>query len=515
MSTQSEERDGSSRSGLLRDTTDAATPRSAKGLALTVIATAQMMIILDVSVVNVALPSMQAALGFSSFNLAWVVNAYALTFGGLLLLGGRISDTWGARRTLFFGMALLTVASLAGGMATHQAWLLAARAVQGIAAALVAPAVLSLLSATFTEGPERNKAMGVYGAVSGLGGALGNILGGLFTDALSWRWVLFINVPIGVLVLLTTTRAFQESRTRKGALDLPGAVSATVGMSLIVYGLINSATHPWSSMGTFVPLGVGVILLVSFVVIEGRTREPLMPLKIFANRNRSGAYVIMFGVGVMVAVLFYFLTLFIQGILGFSPIKTGFSFLAFAVGVVITSTMSSRLMDRTGPRPLLLAGTLITAGSMFWLSLLGTDSSYLTDLFGPLLLAGAGTGLCFVPLTLASVAVIAEEEVGIASALLNVGQQVGGALGLAVLATVAASSTSNRLAELVPGGDGSNRPDISEVSSTTRSVADQALSHGYGTGFLILGFIMIGAFILAAVVVRVPKSGKVDNPIIV
>ncbi|MFE0426881.1 MFS transporter, partial [Streptomyces sp. NPDC058953] len=409
------------------DTT--AGPASRKGLALAVIAIAQLMVVLDVSIVNVALPSIQNALDFSATDLEWVVNAYALAFGGLLLLGGRIADLYGQRRTFLVGVAVLTVASLLGGMATHQGWLIAARAVQGVSGALVAPAALALIAGTFAEGAERTRAMGVYAAMGGAGGALGNVLGGVFTDALSWRWVLFVNVPIGVFLLFAAVRAFPAERVTvtDRRLDLPGAVTSTVGMSLVVYGLIHAATEDWGSTGTVVPLAVGAALLAAFVVIEARSESPLMPLGIFRDRNRSGAYAIMLALGAGMIVLFYFLTLFMQIVLGFSPLRTGFAFLPFAVGAAVCATISSQVLGRVGPRVLLATGTALAAVAFFWFSRLGADAGYTGDLLGPLVLAGGGVGLCFVPLTLAAVAGVDKARSGVSSALLNAGQQVGGA----------------------------------------------------------------------------------------
>jgi EmrB/QacA subfamily drug resistance transporter len=485
---------------------------SRKGLALTLIALAQMMVVLDVSVVNVALPSIQGALDFSASNLEWVVNAYALTFGGLLLLGGRIADKYGQRRTFMAGAALLTAASLFGGLAQNQGWLLGARAAQGVAGALIAPAALALLTSTFAEGAERNRAMGVYGAVSGVGGALGNVLGGVFTDELSWRWVLFINVPIGAFVLLAATRAFRESRPAGGRLDLPGALSVTAGMSLIVYGLINAASHSWGSTATVVPLAVGGALLVAFLVIEARSATPLMPLRIFSNANRSSSFAIMFAIGTSLIVLFYFLTLFIQIVLRFSPLKTGFAFLAFAVGTAVFATLSSSVVGRVGPRPLLTVGTLLSAGGMFWLSAIDADSGYAGSLLGPLVIVGSGIGLCFVPLTLAAVAGIKGEQAGISSALLNASQQVGGALGLAVLGTVAATATRHRMEKLLPGsgsgggggaGSGGGAANGKPVPPQVQHAINDSLAHGYSLGFLIAGFVLVGAAIVAATVIRV------------
>jgi EmrB/QacA subfamily drug resistance transporter len=464
-----------------------------KGLALTLIAVAQMMVVLDVSVVNVALPSIQNSLHFSTADLEWVVNAYAIAFGGLLLLGGRVADVWGQRRTFLAGAALLTTASLLGGLATDQAWLLTARAVQGASGALLAPAALALLTSTFEEGAERNKAMGVYGAVSGVGGALGNILGGVFTDTLSWRWVLFINVPIGLFTLLAAPTAFREYRSGAAGLDLPGAATVTAGMSLGVYGLTHATSHPWGSAGTLLPLIVGGLLLVSFVLIEARTHAPLMPLRLLADRARSGAYLVMLVLGAALIAMFYFLTLYLQVVLRFSPMRTGFAFLAFACGAVVAASIGGQLVGRAGPRPLLLVGTAVSAGALFWMARLTAGSSYFGGLFGPLLVAGLGMGLCFVPLALAAVAGVRPAEAGVGSALLNTAQQVGGALGLAVLGTVAASATRNRVA-------------AHHIVAAPGPGLFGALTHGYDVAFLVAGAALLAAFVVTLVMVRVPAE---------
>jgi EmrB/QacA subfamily drug resistance transporter len=479
-----------------------------KGLALAVIAIAQLMVVLDVSIVNVALPSIQTALKLSPTSLEWVVNAYALAFGGLLLLGGRIADMWGQRRTLIAGLVVLTAASLFGGMATGQAWLLTARTAQGVAGALVAPSALALLAGTFAEGSERNRAMGIYAAVSGAGGALGNVLGGVFTDQLSWRWVLFVNVPIGLFSLLAAPRAFRESQRNRGQLDLAGALSATAGMTLLVYGFIHAASHTWGETGTIVPLIAGGLILVAFVLIEARSRSALMPLRLFANRNRSGAYAIMLTLGAALIAVFYFLTLFMQIVLAYSPLKTGFTFLTFAVGAGVMSGVCGKVLDRTGPRPVLLVGTLLSAASLFWLSRLSPTGGYTSDLLGPLLLFGGGVGLCFVPLTLSAVAGVRDEESGVSSALLNTGQQVGGALGLAVLGTIAATATKNRVTSLLGSAAAQqmNNHSASEAGSMPPQLKHaifDSLTHGWSIAFLVGGFVLVGACLIAAAVIRV------------
>lgn len=477
--------------------------RNTKALALAVIAISQLIVVLDVSIVNIALPSMQRALDFSVTNLEWIVNAYALAFGGLLLLGGRLADTFGPRRILMVGLVLLTLSSLLGGLATTQGWLIGARAAQGVAGALVAPAALVLLARTFAEGTERARAMGVYAAMSGAGGALGNVLGGVFTDTLSWRWVLYVNVPIAVAALIATPLAFRESATVRTRLDLPGALTGTAGISLIVYGLIHAATDDWGSRGTVLPLVGGVALLVLFVVIEAVSRSPLMPLKIFANRNRSATYLVMLALGAGLIVTFYFLTLFMQLILHYSPLKTGFTFLTFAAGAAVTSGISGQLVTRIGARPLVGLGTLLSAGSLLWLSRLSPDSTYVDSLLGPLVLFGAGVGLCFVPLTLAAVAGVRNDETGVPSALLNTSQQIGAALGLAVLGTIAATATKDRVNELMPGAGGGG--DMHDVDPATLppevlTALNDGLTHGYATAFLIAGLVMVAAFVLSLVI---------------
>jgi MFS family permease len=317
------------------------TGRSAAGrrsLALVTICVAQLMVILDASIVNVALPSMRSALDFSSGDLAWVINAYTLAFGGLLLLGGRIGDLFGRRRMFLAGIAIFTAASLAGGFATEQIWLIVARAVQGLASAIVAPAALSLIATTFPEGKERERGMGLYGAMSGIGSVIGLVLGGVLTDGLSWRWVFFVNVPIGLVLLVLAPPALTETPTRPGRLDLPGALTGSAGMAAVVYGLIHSTGDPWSSAGTIVPLVAGGALVLLFLAIEAHTRQALMPLSMFADRNRSGAFAVMLILGTSIFTMF------------FSPVKAGFAFLPFAVVAMVASGIVSQTVGKTGIR---------------------------------------------------------------------------------------------------------------------------------------------------------------------
>ncbi|MGI8493597.1 MAG: MFS transporter [Acidimicrobiales bacterium] len=460
------------------------------GLALVVISAAQLMVVLDATIINVALPSIFHALHFSISNLVWVTTAYSLTFGGLLLFGGRTGDLYGRRRMFMVGIGIFTVASLLGGFATTDTWLILTRAMQGIGGAIASPTALALIATNFPEGSSRNKAMGVYAAMSGAGAAIGLIMGGILVDVASWRWVLFVNVPIGLVVLALTPFALHESETGTGRLDVPGAVSVTAGMTLLVYGLTHAASHPWASTGTVVPLAVAAALLAAVVVIELRSPHALLPLRIFANRNRSAAYAIMLTLGAAMFSMFYFLTLFLQNILGYSPLKTGFGFLPTALTIGITAQITARLVGRFGVRIPLLIGPLSATAAFAWFSRITPSSSYL-DIIGPLLLLAIGMGTSFVPLTLTAVAGVSRRDSGLASALLNTGQQVGGALGLAVLSTVAVTATKNRIHHLV----------AQHVPAS--QIGRAATTHGYAEGFFFASLIALLAFVISAVAVRV------------
>jgi EmrB/QacA subfamily drug resistance transporter len=489
------------------------------GLALAVIGTAQLMVVLDASIVNVALPSIQRALHFSGANLEWVVNAYTLAFGGLLLLGGRIGDLFGKRRMFVIGVGLFSVASLLGGLATDEAWLIAARAIQGIGGAIASPTALALVAATFSEGPERNRAMGVYSAMSGAGGAIGVLLGGVLTNSFSWRWVLFVNVPIGAAVVLLAPRVLPETDRQPGRLDLPGAFTATSGMSLLVYGLVHAATTSWSSLGTVLPLAASVVLLGSFIAIEIRTAAPLMPPHLFSDRTRSGAYAVMLAIGTAIFSMFYFLTLYMQDILGYSPLRTGIYYVPFASSVMVFAILAAKLMARVGSLRLIMAGTLSAAGGMFWVSFSTPSSTYLNAVIGPMFLVAAGVALCFVPLTIAAVAGVRPQEAGISSALLNSGQQVGGSLGLAVLGTVAASITRDRLHRLgppvshIPAGAG---PAVgSQLPAALHHAVNHAFDTGYVTAFRVSALVLLVGFAIATLTIRVSAEDIAGAPTIV
>ena len=477
------------------------------GLALLVIATAQLMVVLDATIVNVALPHMQSALGFSGSGLEWVVNAYAVTFGGLLLLGGRAGDILGRRRVFVFGLLLFSAASLVGGFATSEWWLLTARAVQGAGGAVIAPTALALITTNFPQGGERNRAFGVYAAMAGAGSATGLLLGGILTSYLSWRWVLFVNVPIGIAVAAAAPRVLAESPRRPGRIDVGGAVTATGGVALLVYGLSKAATGAdgvshWGNPQVLASLAASVVLLVSFALIELRSSHPLLPMRLLADRNRSGAYLVMLCVATGLFGLFFFLTLFIQTVLGYSAVRSGIAYLPFAVGTVTGSTLAARLVARVGPRPLIVAGTAMIAGGMFWFSRLTEHSGYLSQLLGPQLVTSLGLGLVFVPLSLVALHKVAEQDSGVASSLLNAGQQVGGAIGLALLGTVAwttvADSVRTQLAHSAAAVKAGTPPPA--------PVYHHALAAGFSRGFLVSAAIALLALLIALATIRVRRQ---------
>jgi EmrB/QacA subfamily drug resistance transporter len=486
------------------------------GLALVVIATAQLMVILDATIVNVALPDIQRALGFTGTGLEWVVNAYALTFGGLLLLGGRAGDILGRRRVFIAGVILFSAASLLGGFATGQAWLLGARALQGVGGAIVAPAALSLVATTFPEGRPRNRAMGVYAAMSIAGAAVGLIAGGLLTTYLSWRWVFFVNVPIGIAVALAAPRALGDSEPHPGRFDLPGAITGTLGLAALVYGLSSAATSPngvshWGDTKVVASLAGAAVLLALFIIIEARSRHALMPLRIFRNRNRSGAYLIMLCVGTAMFGMFFFLTLFVQNVWGYSALKTGVAYLPMVGVIMLMAGVSAQLVPRIGARPLLLAGSLIGAGGMFWLSRISEHSTYAGGLLGPMMVTAAGLGMLFMPLTLVALSKVDDRDAGLASSLLNTGQQVGGAIGLAVLGTVAWTVVANSIHAQVSAAAAAAAKAGQPVHAAAgghlpAAIYNHALSVGFSRGFLVSAGIALLGFLVTLVTIRVKRS---------
>ena len=478
------------------------------GLALIVIATAQLVVVLDTTIVNVALPHIQRALGFPGSGLEWVVNAYALSFGGLLLLGGRAGDLLGRRRAFVAGLGLFSAASLAGGFATSQAWLLTARAVQGIGGALIAPTALALIVTTFAEGPARNRAMSVLAAISGAGAAVGLIAGGLLTSYLSWRWVLFVNVPIGVLTAATAPFALAESARRRGRFDLPGAVTGTGGVALLVYGLSNAATGQsgasrWADPKVVASLASAAVLLAGFVIIEARSAHALMPLRIFASRSRSGAYLITLLIGTALFGLFFFLTIFEQDVLGYSALKTGIAFLPLAVTIVVISVIVGQMIARTGARSLILSGAAIAAGGMYWFSRVGAHTTYVGGLLGPMLVTATGLGLLFVPLSLVALNRVRDQDSGLASSLLSTGQVVGGAIGLAALGTVAWTAVANSVRTQAAAA-ASHRTFASAHAQAV--IYHNALAVGITHGFLAAAGIALAALVIAVIFIRVRRE---------
>jgi EmrB/QacA subfamily drug resistance transporter len=493
------------------------------GLALLVIATAQLMVVLDAAIVNVALPHMQRALGFSGNGLEWVVTAYAVTFGGLLLLGGRSGDLLGRRRIFIAGLLLFSAASLLGGFATSQAWLLAARAVQGVGGAMVAPTALALIATTFPEGAPRNRALGVYAAMSGGGAAVGLVLGGLLTSYLSWRWTLFVNVPIGIVVAALAPYVLPESSRQRGRFDLPGAITGTGGVALLVYGLSNATTGQngvshWGDTKVIVSLVAAALLLMTFAVIERRSRHALLPLRVLADRNRSGAYLTMLALATAMFGIFFFLTIFLQNVLGYSPLKAGLAALPFAAVIVVMSGIVSQVVARTGARPLMLAGGAVTAGGMYWFSHISVHSTYLSNLLGPMLVTSAGLGMLFVPLSLVALTRVREEDSGVASSLLNTGQQVGGAIGLAALGTVTWTAVSNSVkhqvsqAAAAAAKAGHPLPAPKAGGSVPAGILHQALAVGISRGFLVAAGIAVVALLVTVAMIRVRREDLAGTP---
>lgn len=414
------------------------TSTKAAAVALSVIVACQLMFVLDATVVNIALVPIRNSLHFSAANLAWVVDAYSLTFGGLLLLGGRAGDVYGRRRLLMIGLTLFTVASLAGGLATTATMLLVARAAQGVGAALAAPSTLSLISTIFEEGPSRNKALGVFTAVSAGGGSLGLVLGGALTSWVSWRWVLFINVPIGIAVIVLAPRFVPEPPRNGGTLDIPGAVLVTTGLGAVIYGFIRWA-EKGSGAGIALSFVVGVALLIAFVAVEQRRAQPLFPLRLLANRSRASSYVVIMMLPAVMYGVFFFVSQYMEGPLHFSAIRAGFAFLPLTAMIFTLSRITPRLVSRFGARPLLLFGLFILACATFWISRATPSDGYFASLFGPLLLFGLGAGTCFLPLSVTILGGVPREDAGAASGMLQTMQQTGGALGVAALTSIAAS----------------------------------------------------------------------------
>src|SRR5918997_1588402 len=450
-------------------------PQDKKWLALALLALAQFVVVLDASIVNVALPSIGRDLQFSQDDLSWVVNGYTLFFGGFLLLGGRMADLIGRRRLFVAGLILFALASLAGGLATSPGMLIAARAVQGLGAAMLSPAALSLVTVMFTEGAERNKAFGVWGAVAGSGGAAGVLLGGILTEYAGWEWVLFVNVPIGIAAIMLAPRLLPESRNAGARhFDIAGAVSVTTGLSLLVYTLVDANDAGWLSGQT--------LALAAVIVIERRSKAPLVPFGIFRKRTITGTNVVGLLVAMALFSMFFFVSLYMQIVLGYDALEAGLAYLPLAGGIIVSAGIASGLVTKFGFKPILVTGLVLTAIGLVWFSQVEVGGTYLGDILFPSLVAAVGLGFAFVPMTIAAVSGVAPHETGLASGLINTSQQVGGALGLAILASIANSRTDNLMAEA--GGAAAALPN--------------ALTEGFQIAFLVrAGFAVLGAIIAA------------------
>jgi EmrB/QacA subfamily drug resistance transporter len=425
---------------------------------LAVVVIAQLMVVLDASIVTIALPSAQRALHISVSNRQWVITAYTLAFGGLLLLGGRIADFGGRRRMFMVGLIGFAAASALGGLAADQAMLFGSRALQGAFAALMAPAALSILTITFQADPsERAKAFGAYGAVSGAGGAIGVLAGGILTQYASWRWCLLVNVPIALLAAVAASRTVHESRAQGTTrYDIPGALLSTAGLVSLVYGFTKAATDGWRSATTLTLLAIALVLLVTFVVVEARSSHPLLPLRVLADRNRGGSYLATLLTGAGLFAMFVFLSYYFQQVLHYSALKAGVAFLPFAAGVIVAAGASSALVPRLGPRIPMIIGLSAGALGLAWLTQIGVHTSYWTHVFPPQILMSAGLGLAFPALSSTALTRVKDRDAGVASALVNTMQQVGGSLGTALLNTIAASATASYIAShgvrLAPAG---------------------------------------------------------------
>ncbi len=452
--------------------------------ALVLLAAAQFVVVLDASIVNVALPTIGKALDFSQENLSWIVNAYVLTFGGFLLLGGRTADLLGRRRVFMAGLMLVAVASLAAGFAATEAQLIAARAAQGLGAAIISPAALSIVTTIFSDGAERNKALGVWGAVAGAGGAAGVLLGGILTDGLGWEWVLWVNVPVSLVAFALTPRLIAESRAsdEARAFDVAGAITVTAALSILVYAVVDAESAGWGSSKTLGLLALAAVLLAAFVAIELRARKPLVPFSIFRIRTLTGANVVGLLVGASLFSMFYFISLYMQQVLGYSAIHAGLSYLPLALTIIASAGIASGLVTKVGYKPVLAAGMLFIVAGLAWFSRVSVGGGFTTDILGPSLLAAAGLGFAFVTTTIAAVAGVEEKESGLASGLINTSQQIGGALGLAVLSSLATSHTSDVLA------DGSG--------------LKEALTDGFQIAFLGGSAIALLGFVLTLVLIK-------------
>jgi len=459
--------------------------------ALAVIAIAQLMVVLDASIVIIALPSAQRALHISTADRQWVVTAYTLAFGGLLLLGGRIADFMGRKRMFIVGLLGFAAASALGGVAQNSPMLFGARALQGAFAALMAPAALSLITVTFTEINERARAFGVYGAIAGGGAAIGLIAGGVLTEFASWRWCLLVNVPIAVGAAIAASVLVHESKAEGNTkYDVPGTIAVTGGLVSLVYAFTTATTDGWTSAVTLTCLAVAAVLLVSFVVIELRTSHPLLPMRILLDRNRGGSFLSAFLLGVGMLGMFLFLTYYFQGTLHYSALKAGFAFLPFSAGIIVAATIASKVLPKVGPRPMMFGGLLTGAVGMLWLTQIGVDTSYVLHVLPAEIAMSLGLGFAFVPLSSTALLGAGDHDAGVASALLNASQQIGGSLGTAVLNTIFATAVAGYLT----------------VHGVGKGSTTQATIHGYTVGFFVAAGAIFTASIVSLLLIKAKRS---------
>ena len=469
--------------------------------ALAFIAIAQLMVVLDATIVNIALPSAQADLGISDANRQWVITAYALAFGSLLLLGGRVADMWGRKNTFLTGLIGFAGASALGGAAANEAMMFASRALQGVFGALLAPAALSLLAVMFTDGKERAKAFGIFGAIAGGGAALGLILGGVLTEYLDWRWVFFVNIPIAAFAFVGAVASVHEpdGTRNRSPLDIPGTLLGTLGLVTLVYGFTRAETEGWSDTGTISMFVLTVVLLATFVLVESKVKAPLLPLRVVLDRNRGGVYLALGLAVIAMFGLFLFLTYYLQVVKGYSPIRSGVAFLPMVAGMVIGSTqLGARLMTRVPARYLMTPGLLVAAAGMLILTQMEVDSSYVGLLLPAQLLLGLGLGTTFMPAMSLSTYGVEPRDSGIASAMINTSQQVGGAIGTALLNTIAASATTTYIAANIAG------------AASPELVQLQGMVNGYTTAiWWAVGILVVAAGIVFAFVNADPESEEV------
>src|SRR5688500_8091088 len=481
--------------------TTAAEYREKRWAALALLCMAQFVVVLDASIVNVALPSIGEGLNFSQENLPWVVNAYILTFGGFLLLGGRMADLLGRRRVFMAGLAVVGVASLAAGFAATEGQLIAARAAQGLGAAIISPSALSIVTTLFTDGAERNKALGVWGAVAGSGGAVGVLLGGVLTDGLGWEWVLWVNVPIGIAAAALAPSLIRESRSesKSRSFDFAGALTITAGLSVLVYALVDAVDAGWGSGQTIGLLALAAGLIATFIAVESRAAAPLMPFSIFRLRTITGANVVGLLTGASLFSMFFFISLYMQQVLGFSAIEAGLSYLPLAVSIILAAGIASQLVTQIGFKPAMAMGMAFVAAGLAWFSQISVDGSYLGDVLFPSLLAAVGLGFSFVPVTIAAMSNVADREAGLASGLINTSQQVGGALGLAILSSIAFST----IGDLATQGE----------------TGPAALTEGYADAFMVGSGIAVLGVIASLTLIRSrdskahPEIGAGEAPV--